>query len=116
MIALRSDLAAGQQLDAVPRSRTIDDVAKISVILPDDLVRDLEQAAHGNLSAFIAAAVRRELDHRKELARQHLDQLVRELEDHVGPVDEVQVARFNAMLEEVAEANAAAQEAESGES
>jgi post-segregation antitoxin (ccd killing protein) len=37
------------------------DVAKLSISLPDDLVRDLRTVAHGNVSAFVTAAVRNEL-------------------------------------------------------
>ena len=80
------------------RSR-IRSVGKLSVSLPDDLVRDLKKVARGNVSAFVAAAVRNELDRRR------LHMLVRVLEDQVGPVDEAEVARYSAML---AEANAAA--------
>jgi hypothetical protein len=70
-------------------------VAKLSVSLPDNLVRDLKEVARGNVSAFVAAAVRNELDR----GRLHL--LVRELEDQVGSVDEAEVARYSAMLAEV---------------
>ena len=67
-------------------------MAKISVSLPDDLVRDLQAAARDNVSAFVAEAVRNELDRRR------LDVLAEELEALVGPADEAQVARFAGML------------------
>lgn len=70
-------------------------MAKLSVSLPDDLVRDLQEVARGNISAFVAEAVRAELDRRR------LYMLVRELEDQVGPVDEAEVTRYSAMLAEV---------------
>lgn len=82
-------------------------MAKISVSIPDDLVHDLKEVAHGNVSAFVAAAVRNELDRRR------LRVLVRELEDQVGPVDEAEVARIGAMLAEV---NAAARRSGGGNS
>lgn len=88
--------------DARERSRhvgsyhgRIDVMAKISVSLPDDLAEELQSMAHGNVSAFVAAAVRNELD------RVHLKDLVKELEAEVGPVDEAQVARFRAMFAEI---------------
>lgn len=43
----------------------IEHAAKLSVSLPDDLVRDLGAVAHDNMSAFVTAAVRRELDRRR---------------------------------------------------
>ena len=70
-------------------------MGKISVSLPDDLVRDLKEVARGNISAFVAEGVRSELDWRR------LHTLVRELEKQVGPVDEAEVARYGAMLAEV---------------
>jgi post-segregation antitoxin (ccd killing protein) len=82
----------------------IEPVAKLSVSLPDDLVQDLKEVAHGNVSAFVAAAVRNELD------RLRLHAFVAELEDQVGPVDETEVARYSAMLA----AASAASEADGG--
>jgi post-segregation antitoxin (ccd killing protein) len=99
MIALRSDLANQHHLDEDSYRSRIEFMAKLSVSLPDDLVRYLKEVAHGNVSAFVAEAVRNELDRRR------LHVLVRELEDQVGPVDEAEVARYSAMLAEV---NAAA--------
>jgi Arc/MetJ-type ribon-helix-helix transcriptional regulator len=63
-------------------------MAKLSVCLPDDLAQDLEAGAHGNVSAFVTFAVRRELDRRRLLA------FVAELEDELGPADEAEVARY----------------------
>jgi hypothetical protein len=45
----------------------IDVMAKISVSLPVDLVLDLQAAARDNVSAFVAAAVRNELDRRRPM-------------------------------------------------
>lgn len=92
MIALRSDLAGQRHLDEDSYQSRIDSVAKLSVSLPDDLVRDLKEVAHGNVSAFVTAAVRNELD------RLRLQAFVAELEEEVGPVDEDEVARYSALL------------------
>jgi len=73
-------------------------MAKLSISLPDDLVHDLHAVAHGNVSAFVAAAVRNELDRRR------LHAFVQELIDELGPSDEAEVARYSAMF---AEADAA---------
>lgn len=97
MIALRSDLAVPRCLSEDSYSGRIDFVAKLSVSLPDDLMRDLKEVAQGNVSAFVAAAVRNELDRRR------LHVLVQELEDQVGSVDEAEVARYGAVLAEVNE-------------
>lgn len=92
MIALRSGVAGQRHLDDDSYQSRIEAVAKLSVSLPDDLVRDLKEVAHGNVSAFVTAAVRNELD------RLRLHAFVAELEDQVGPVDETEVARYGAML------------------
>ena len=92
MIALRSELAGHRRLDPNSYQSRIEPMAKLSVSLPDDLVEDLKEAAHGNVSAFVTAAVRNELD------RLRLRSFVAELEDEVGPVDEAEVARYSAML------------------
>ena len=107
MSALRSDLAGQQHLGNGSYPSRIEFVAKLSVSLPDDLVRDLKEVSQGNVSAFVAAAVRNELDRRR------LHVLVRELEDQVGPVDEAEVARFGAMFARV---NAAARAVGGGNS
>jgi hypothetical protein len=75
-------------------------VAKLSVSLPDDLVQDLHAAAGGNVSAFVATAVRNELD------RLRLHAFLKELEAEVGPVDETEVARYSAMFAAAAAAKA----------
>ena len=67
-------------------------VAKLSVSLPDDLMEDLRAVAHGNVSAFVTAAVRRELDRRRLLA------FVAELEEELGPADQTEVARYAEMF------------------
>lgn len=67
-------------------------VAKLSVSLPDDLVRDLKTVAHGNVSAFVTAAVRNELDRRRLFA------FVDELEDELGPADETEVAKYSELF------------------
>lgn len=101
MVALSSDLQERRWPHGSYQGR-IDLVAKISVSLPDDLVRDLQAVAHGNVSAFVAAALRNELDRRR------LHAFVKELEDEVGPVDEAEVARFSAMFAEIDAENARA--------
>lgn len=70
----------------------IECVAKLSVSLPDGLVQDLKEVAQGNLSAFVTAVVRSELDRRR------LHAFVQELVDELGPVDEAEVARYSEML------------------
>ena len=70
----------------------IEHVAKLSVSLPDDLMQDLRAVARDNVSAFVTAAVRRELDRRRLLA------FVAELEEELGPADETEVARYAAMF------------------
>jgi hypothetical protein len=72
----------------------INDVAKISISIPDELARDLRAVARENVSSFVSAAVRHELDRRRLFA--FLD----ELEDELGPADEHEVAAFNAMFSE----------------
>jgi post-segregation antitoxin (ccd killing protein) len=70
----------------------IEHVAKLSVSLPDDLVQDLRAVARDNVSAFVTAAVRHELDRRRLLA------FVTELEEELGPADEAEVARYAEMF------------------
>lgn len=87
-------------------------MAKISVSLPDDLVRDLRAVARNNVSAFVAAAVRNELD------RLRLHAFVQELVSELGPSDEAEVAKFRALFAEVDAENAriaAAREAQEGQ-
>ncbi|MGH3279327.1 MAG: hypothetical protein ACRDNW_09330 [Trebonia sp.] len=101
MIALRSDVADQRHLDGDSYPSRIEFMAKLSVSLPDDLVRNLKDVAHGNVSAFVTAAVRNELD------RLRLRAFVAELEAEVGPVDETQVAKYAATLAAVEAANEA---------
>jgi post-segregation antitoxin (ccd killing protein) len=67
-------------------------VAKLSVSLPDQLVQDLREAAHDNVSAFVTVAVRHELDRRR------LSAFVDELADELGPVDEAEVAKYSELF------------------
>jgi post-segregation antitoxin (ccd killing protein) len=67
-------------------------VTKLSVSLPDDLVQDLRAVAHDNVSAFVTAAVRHELDRRRLFA------FVDELADELGPIDEAEVARYSELF------------------
>jgi post-segregation antitoxin (ccd killing protein) len=67
-------------------------VTKLSVSLPDDLVQDLRTVAHDNVSAFVAAAVRHELDRRRLFA------VVDELADELGPADEAEVAKYSELF------------------
>jgi metal-responsive CopG/Arc/MetJ family transcriptional regulator len=87
-------------------------MAKISVSLPDDLVRDLQAVARDNVSAFVADAVRNELDRRR------LHAFVQELVSELGPSDEAEVAKVRALFAEVNAENeriAAAREAREGQ-
>jgi hypothetical protein len=103
MAALRTTLARPQQhLDSVHHTSTIEVVPDISVSVSKHLMRDIEEAAHGDVNAFVVEALK------NELYRRHLDTLIQELEEQVGPVDEEQVARFAVMLAKVNRANAAA--------
>ena len=92
MIALRSDMAGRGHLDDDSYQGRIEAVAKLSVSLPDDLVQDLKEVARGNVSAFVTAAVRNELDRRR------LHAFVAELVDELGPSDEAEVARYSEMF------------------
>ena len=67
-------------------------MAKLFVSLPDDLVQDLRAVARDNVSAFVTAAVRHELDRRR------LHAFVAELEEELGPADEAEVARYAEMF------------------
>jgi metal-responsive CopG/Arc/MetJ family transcriptional regulator len=73
-------------------------MARVSISLPDDLVQDLHAVARGNVSAFVAAIVRNELDRRR------LHAFVKELEAELGPADEAEVARYCAMFASAAAA------------
>lgn len=67
-------------------------MTKLSVSLPDDLVQDLRAVAHDNVSAFVTAAVRHELDRRRLFA------FVDELADELGPIDEAEVAKYSELF------------------
>ena len=67
-------------------------VAKLSVSLPDALLRDLRSVAHDNVSAFVTTAVRNELDRRRLFA------FVDELEEELGPADETEVAKYSELF------------------
>ena len=75
-------------------------MTKLSISIPDELVDDLRTVAPENVSAFVATAVRHELDRRRLLG--FLD----ELEDELGPVDEDEVSSFNEKFSEIAAAAA----------
>ena len=92
MIASSASTGAPQEEPSHSYQGRIEHVAKLSVSLPDDLVRDLRAVAHDNVSAFVTAAVRRELDRRRLLA------FVAELEEELGPADETEVARYAEMF------------------
>jgi hypothetical protein len=81
-----------RRLDAGLRPSKIEAVAKLSVVLPDDLLRSIKRIARGDVSSFLAEAARNELD------RRHLRALVQEMEDELGAVNEEQVARIGAMF------------------
>jgi post-segregation antitoxin (ccd killing protein) len=88
-----------RRLDADRRHRRrrsyqgrIGSVAKLSVSLPDDLVQDLKAVAPDNVSAFVAAAVRHELDRRR------LHAFVEELVSELGPSDEAEVVRYSELF------------------
>ena len=70
-------------------------MAKLSISIPDELADDLRAAADENVSAFVATAVRHELDRRR------LFVFLNELEDELGPADEDEVAAFNAVFSQV---------------
>lgn len=67
-------------------------MTKLSVSLPDELVQDLRAVAHDNMSAFVTAAVRHELDRRRLFA------FVDELADELGPIDEAEVAKYSELF------------------
>lgn len=76
-------------------------MAKLSISIPDELADDLRAVAHQNVSAFVSAAVRHELDRRRLFA------FLNELEDELGPADEEEVAAFNSVFAQVAATKAA---------
>lgn len=80
---------------------SIDGVAKISVSLDDELLAELKSAAGDNVSAFISAAVRR------QLRRRDLAAFLAELEEELGPPTEEELAEAAADFDRVDRANAA---------
>jgi post-segregation antitoxin (ccd killing protein) len=68
-------------------------VAKISVSLDDELLGELKQAAGENVSAFIATAVRRQLQRRR------LASYLQELEEELGPPTEDELAEAAAAFD-----------------
>ena len=71
---------------------------KLSISIPDDVADDLRGLAGGNVSAFVTAAIRHEVDRRRLLF--FLDELDREL----GPVSDEDVDYFANLLIESAQA------------
>jgi post-segregation antitoxin (ccd killing protein) len=67
-------------------------VAKLSVSLSDDLLQDLRAVSPDNVSAFVAEAVRHELDRRR------LHTFVEELVEELGPSDKAEVVRYNKLF------------------
>jgi hypothetical protein len=65
---------------------------KLSISLPDDLFDELQVEGAENVSAFVAGAIRHQLD------RQRLFGLVAELEEELGAVDEDAFAEFDTIL------------------
>ena len=68
-------------------------MAKISVSMDDQLLSELREAAGENVSAFIAGAVRRQLQRRRLAA--YLD----ELEEELGPPTEQELAEASAAFD-----------------
>jgi post-segregation antitoxin (ccd killing protein) len=100
-VVRRFDLAGRPARRGRSYQGRIGSVAKLSVSLPDNLVAELRAVSPDNVSAFITAAVRHELDRRR------LHAFVEELVDELGPSDEAEVARYS----ELFAASAAAAEA-----
>lgn len=65
---------------------------KLSVSLPDDLYEELQVEGAENVSAFVAGAIRNQLDRRRLLG------FVTELEEELGAVDEHAFTEFDAIL------------------
>ena len=63
-------------------------MAKLSISIPDDLVDDLRDLATSNVSAFVATAIRHEVDRRR------LFGFLEELEQELGPADDAEVAYY----------------------
>lgn len=69
-------------------------MAKISVSLDDQLLGELKDAAGDNVSAFIAGAVRRQLQ------RRQLAAYLEELEEELGPPTEEELAEAAAAFDQ----------------
>lgn len=67
-------------------------MTKISVSLPDELANELRDIAPDDVSAFVSAAVRAEIDRRRLFA------FLGELDEEMGPADEAPVARYSEIL------------------
>lgn len=74
---------------------------KLSISLPDDLFNELQVEGADNVSAFVAGAIRQQLD------RQRLLGFVAELEEELGAVDEGAFAEFDTILANTLAAGAA---------
>jgi hypothetical protein len=70
-------------------------MAKISVSLDDNLAAELRDSAGENVSAFVARAVRRQLD------REQLGAFLVELEEDLGPVTAEEAAEAAAAFDRV---------------
>lgn len=75
---------------------------KLSVSLPDDLYAELQVEGSENVSAFVAGAIRHQLDRRRLLG------FVAELEEELGAADEDAFTEFDAILGNVLAAGATA--------
>lgn len=73
---------------------------KLSVSLPDDLFDELQIEGAENVSAFVASAIRQQLDRRRLLG------FVAELEEELGAVDEDAFVEFDTLLGNVLAATA----------
>lgn len=68
---------------------------KLSVSLPDDLYEELQVEGAENVSAFVAGAIRHQLD------RQRLLGFVAELEEELGAVEEGAFTELDSILSSV---------------
>lgn len=68
---------------------------KLSVSLPDDLYDELQVEGADNVSAFVAGAIRQQLDRRR------LFGFVAELEEELGAVDEDAFTELDTMLGDI---------------
>lgn len=75
---------------------------KLSISLPDDLYEELQVEGAENVSAFVAGAIRHQLDRHRLLG------FVAELEEELGAVDKDAFTKFDAILGNVLTASAPA--------